>query len=121
MWTGPSVRARPVTGSLLFGHPHGLVYSRLCSTILSIYYLESVDLTQDRHYRTTVVRITPDIGCPRHTWCIEGYVTRSSIIVILIVILINWYGFGVFRVRAMASDGLPDGEQAGPSCAPLGP
>ena len=43
---------------------------------------------------------------------------RSSIIVILIVILINWYCFGV---RAMASDGLPDGEQAGPSCAPLGP
>ena len=109
VWTGPSVRDRPVTGSLLFGHPHGLVYSRLCSTIISLYCLESVYLTQDRHCRTTVVRITPDIGCPRHTWCIEGYVIRSSIIVILIVIVINWYCFGVFRVRAMASDGLPDG------------
>ena len=46
---------------------------------------------------------------------------RSSIIVILIVILINWYCFGVLRIRAMASDGFPDGEQAGSSGAPLGP
>ena len=113
--------ARPVTGSLLFGHPHGIVYSRLCLTIISLYCLESVDLTQDHHCRTTVFRITPDICCPRHTWCIEGYVIRSSIIVILIVILINWYCFGVLRVRAMASDRLPNGEQAGPSCAPSGP
>ena len=51
---------------------------------------------------------TPDICCPRHTWCIEGYLFRSSIIVILII----WYCFGVFRVRDMASDGLPDREQA---------
>ena len=42
---------------------------------------------------------------------------RSSIIVVLII----WYCFGVFRIRAMASDGLPDREQAGPSCAPSGP
>ena len=40
---------------------------------------------------------------------------------ILIVILISLYCFGVLKVRAMASDGLPDGEQAGPSCAQLGP
>ena len=77
-------------------------------------------LCSARHCRTTV-RITADISCPRHTWCIEGCVIRSSIIVILIVILISLYCFGVFRVGAMASDGLPDGEQAGPSCAPLGP
>ena len=121
VWTGPSVHTQPVTGSLLFGHLHGLVYSRLCSTILSIYCLERVDLTQDRHCRTTVVRITADISCTRHTWCIEGCVIRSSIIVILIVILISLYCFGVFKVRAIASDGLPDGEQAGPSCAQLGP
>ena len=121
VWTGPSVRTRPVTGSLLFGHPHGLVYSRLCSTILSIYCLERVDLTQDRHCRTTVVRNTADISCARHTCCIEGCVIRSSIIVILIVILIGLYCFGVFKVRAIVSDGLPDGEQAGPSCAQLGP
>ena len=39
----------------------------------------------------------------------------------IIVVLIIWYCFGVFRVRAMASDRLPDREQAGPSCAPSGP
>ena len=121
VWTGPSVRTRPVTGSLLFGHPHGLVYSRLCSTILSTYCFERVNLTQYRHCRMTVVRITAYISCPRHTWCIEGCVIRSSIIVILIVILISLYCFGVCKVRAMASDGLLDGEQAGPSCAQLGP
>ena len=38
---------------------------------------------------------------------------RSSTIVVLII----WYCFGVFRVRAMVSDR----EQAGPSCAPSGP
>ena len=42
---------------------------------------------------------------------------RSSIIVVLII----WYCFRVFRVRAMASDILPDREQASPSCAPSGP
>ena len=74
-------------------------------------------LMQNCHCQTTVVRITPDICYSRHTWCIEGYVIRSSIIVVLII----WYCFGVFRVRAMASDGLSDREQAGPSCAPSGP
>ena len=42
---------------------------------------------------------------------------RSSIMLVLII----WYCFGVFRIRAMASDGLPDREQAGPSYAPSGP
>ena len=37
------------------------------------------------------------------------------------MILISLAWLGVFKVRAMASDGLPDGEQAGPSCAQLGP
>ena len=40
---------------------------------------------------------------------------RSSIIVVLII----WYYSGVFRIRALASDGLPDREHAGPSSAPL--
>ena len=62
-----------------------------------------------------------DTSACGHTWCIEGGVIRSSIIVILIVILISLYCFGVFKVRAMASDGIPDGEQAGPSCAQLDP
>ena len=98
VWTGPSLRTRPVTGSLLFGHPHRLIYSRLCSTILSTYCFERVNLTQYRHCRTTVVRITVDISCPRHTWCIEGCVIRSSIIVILIVILISLYCFGFSKL-----------------------
>ena len=99
--------ARLVTGSLRFGHHHGL---------LSFHCLEGV-LTPDCHCRTTVVRITPDICYSRYTWHIEGYVFCSSIIVVLII----WYCFGVCRIRAMASDGLPDREQAGPSCAPSGP
>ena len=43
--TGLSLCARPVTGSLRFGHPHGL---------LSLHCLESVALTQNCHCRTTV-------------------------------------------------------------------
>ena len=117
LWTGLAVCARSVTGSLRFGHPHGLVCSCFCSTIISLRCLESVDVPQDRHCRMTVVRNTPDICYPRRTWCIEGYLFRSSIIVILII----WYCFGVFIVRDMASEGLPDREQAGPSCALSGP
>ena len=117
LWTDLAVCARSVTGSLLFGHPHGLVYSCFCLTFLCLRCLESMDVSQDRHCRTTVVRITPDICCPRRTWCIEEYVGRSSIIVVLII----WYCFGVFRVRAMESDRLPDREQAGPSYAASGP
>ena len=77
-----SVCARPVTGSLCFGHPHGL---------LSPHCLESVTLMQNYHCQSTVVRITPDICYLHHTWCIEGYVIRSSITVILTV----WYRVGV--------------------------
>ena len=42
------------TSPLRFGHPHGLVYSCFCSTFLSLHCLESVDLTQDRHCRTSL-------------------------------------------------------------------
>ena len=49
LWTGLSVCARSVTGSLHFGHPHGLVCSCFCSTIISHPYLECVDVPQDRH------------------------------------------------------------------------
>ena len=115
--TGLSVCARLVTGSLHFGYPHRLVCSCVCLTILSPRCLESVDVPQDRHCRTTIVRYTPDNCCLRRTWCIEGYLFRSSIIVILII----WSYFGVCRIRDMASDGLPDSEQAGPSSALSGP
>ena len=89
----------------------------LTATSVTTEVLESVDVSQDRHCRTTVVRIMPDICYPRLIWCIEEYVVRSSIIVVPII----WYGFRVFRVRAMASDRLPDREEAGPSCTPSGP
>ena len=114
---GLSVRTRSVTGSLCFGSPHRLVCSCFCSTILSLRWLESVDVPQGRHCRMTVCRNTPDICSSYRTLCIEGYLFKPSVIVILII----WCCFGVFRVRDMASDGLPDREQAGPSCAPSGP
>ena len=63
MWTGLSVCARSVTGSLHFGYPHGLKCSCFCSTILSPRWLESVDVPQDRHCRMTIVKNTPDICC----------------------------------------------------------
>ena len=108
LWTGLSVCARSVTGSLLFGYAHGLI-CRCFGAII---------VPQDRHCLTTVVRKnTPDTCYSRRTWRIEGYLFRSSVIVILII----WYYFGVFRVRDMASDGLLDSEQAGPSYAPSGP
>ena len=97
-----SVCARPVTGSLCFGHPHGLLF---------LHCLESVTLTQNCHCQTTAIRITSDICYSHHTWCIEGYAIRSSINVILTV----WYCVGVLRIRAMASDDWSEREQPGPS------
>ena len=49
--TGLSVCAIPVTGSLRFGHPRGL---------LSLHCLESVPQTQNFHCQTTVFQIRPD-------------------------------------------------------------
>ena len=79
--------------------------------------LRECGLTPDCHCQTTDVRITPVICYSRHTGRIEGYVFCSSIIVVLII----WYCFGVSRIRAMASDGLPDREQTGLSYAPSVP
>ena len=95
--TGLSVCAIPVTGSLRFGYPRG--------GLLSL------------HCQTTVIRVTPDICYSHHAGCFERYVIRSSIIVVLLI----WYCSGVFRIRAMASDGLPDTEQVGPSGDSSGP
>ena len=97
---GLSVRTRSVTGSLRFGYPHRLVCSCFCSTILSLRWLESVDVPQGRHCRTTVVRNTPDICSSCRTLCIEGYLFMPSVIVILII----WCCFGVFKVRDMVFD-----------------
>ena len=109
--TGLSVRTRSVTGSLRFGSPHRLVCSCFCSTIISLCWIESVDVSQGRHCRT------PDNCYSRRTLCIGGYLIIPSVIVILIICCC----FGIFRVRDMASDGLHDREQAGSSYAPSGP
>ena len=61
MLSGLSVRTRSVAGSLRFGSPHRLVCSCLCSTILSLRWLESADIPHGHHFRTTVGRNTPDI------------------------------------------------------------
>ena len=116
MLTGMSVHTRSVTGSLCFGSPHRLVCSCFCSTVLSLRWLESVDVPQGRHCRTTVGRSTPDICSLRRTLCIEGYLHIPSVFVILIICCC----FGIFRIRDMLSHGLADGEQEGPSYAPSG-
>ena len=105
-WVTP-LRISPQTCMQLF----------LLDNSLSFRWLESMDVLQGGHCRTTVGRNTPDICFLRHTLCIEGYLFIPSVIVILII----WCCFGVFTVRDMASDGLPDREQAGPSYAPSGP
>ena len=51
----------------------GLVCSCFCSTVLSLRWLESADVPQGRHCRTTVGRSMPDICSLRRTLCIEGY------------------------------------------------
>ena len=59
---GLLVLTRSVTGSLRFGSPHRLVCSCFSSTILSLRWLESVDVPQVRHCRTTVGRNTPSFA-----------------------------------------------------------
>ena len=60
IWLAPlassSVRARSVTGSLLFGSSHRLVRSCLCSAILSLRWIESADVPLCRHLESAVGR-----------------------------------------------------------------
>ena len=65
---GPSVCARTVTGSRLFGSPHRLVRSCLCSAVLSLRWIDgrviskgSTDIPQSHHLEMIVGRSTPDI------------------------------------------------------------
>ena len=115
--TGLSVHARLVTGSLRFRCPHRFVYSCFCLTVLSPCCIGSTDVSRDRPCRTTIIRYTPENCCLRRTWWTEEYLFQYSIIMFLII----WSYFGVCGVRNMASDRLPDSEQAGPSSAPSGP
>ena len=64
---GSSVCVRTVTGSLLFGSPHRLAWSCLCWAILSLQWIddleisrERMDIPQNHHLGTVVSRITPD-------------------------------------------------------------
>ena len=94
-WAGLSVRTRSVTGSLRFGYPHRLGCSCFCSTILAL-WLESVDVPQGRHCRTTVGRNTTDICSSCRTLCIEGYLFTPSVIVILII----WCCFKILSLQS---------------------
>ena len=65
---GSSVCARTVTGSLLFGSPHRLVRSCLYSVVLSLQWIDDIDISRDsmgipqnHHLGTVVSRIMPDI------------------------------------------------------------
>ena len=65
---GPSVCDRTVTWSHLFGSPHRLVRSCLCSAVLSLWWIdgrviskESTDIPQSHHLETIVGRSMPDI------------------------------------------------------------
>ena len=60
--------ARTVTGSLLFGSPHRLVRSCLYSAVLSLQWIDDLEISRERtdiphnhHLGTVVSRITPDI------------------------------------------------------------
>ena len=55
--SGTGRSAIPVTGSLRFKHPRGL---------LSLHCLESVPRTQSCHCQMTIVRVTPDICYSHH-------------------------------------------------------
>ena len=69
---GSSVCARTVTGSLLFGSPHRLVRCCRYSVVLSLQWIDDLDISresksipQNLHLGTIDRRITPDI-------CISG-------------------------------------------------
>ena len=64
---GSSVCTRMVTGSLLFGSPHRLVWSSLRSAVLSLWRIDDLDIFRrstdipHHHLVTVISRITPDI------------------------------------------------------------
>ena len=119
-----SVCARTVTGSLLFGSPHRLVWS-LCSAVLSLQWSDnlvisrgSTDIPQNHHLGTVVSRITPDI-------CLSVWTVRLGIYLVQLdfvkIVLLFSYFYRVFASRFMASSRSPDMDQVGPSYAPSDP
>ena len=125
-WLAPLARssmcARTVTGSLLDGSPHILVRFRLYSVVLSLRWLDDLDISRDSpnpqkfHLGTTDHRITPDI-------CIPGWSARVEIYLFLLreIVLLLCSFCRAFATRAMVSNRSPDMDQAGPSSAPSAP
>ena len=120
-----SVCTRTVTGSLLFGSPHILVRSSLCSAVLSLRWIddleiskESTDIPQNHHLETIVGRSTPYIFFSVWTVRVGIYLLPLSFARILIICCCF---YRIFRARDMASGRSPDRDQAGPSYAPSDP
>ena len=121
--------ARTVTGSLLFGSPHRLVRSCLYSVVLSLQWIdvlnisrESTGIPHNHNLRTVDSRITPDI-------CISGWTVRVEIYLpplnaklnFVKIVLIFCSFYRDFAARVMVSSRWPDMDQAGPSYAPSDP
>ena len=112
--------AQTVTGSLLAGSPHRLVRFRLYSVVLSLRWIDDLNISRESpipqkfHLGTTDRRITPDI-------CSPGWSARVEIYLLLLreIVLILCSFCIAFATRAMASDRSPN--QAGPSYAPSAP
>ena len=115
IWLAPlassSVCARSVTESLFSGSSRRLVRSCLCSVVLSLRWIESVDVPHCRHLQTAVGRSKPDI-------CSSGWTVRVKIHLLLprvaVILTLCCCFFGIFCVRDMASDGLTNNEPMGP-------
>ena len=139
---GSSVCARTVTGSLLFRSPHRLVRSCLRSAVLSLRWIDdldifqrSTDIPQNHHLVTVVSRFTPYICLSAWTvlispsWCGEiwdiAHWKRLGQYFIPLdfvrIVLILCYFCRVFAARFMASSRSPDMDQVGPSYAPSDP
>ena len=126
IWLAPlassSVCAQTVTGSLLAGSPHRLVRFRLYSVVLSLRWIDVLDISRESpipqkfHLGTTDRRITPDICSPGWSARVEIYLLLLREIVLLLCSFCR-----AFATRAMASDRSPDMDQAGPSYAPSAP
>ena len=122
---GSSVCARTVTGSLLFGSPHRLVWSCRCAAVLSLRWIDDLDISrestdspQTHHLGTVVGRITPDI-------CFSVWTVRLGIYLVPLnfarILLFCCCFHSIFAPRDMASSRSPDRDQADPSYAASDP
>ena len=126
IWLAPlassSVCAPTVTGSLLAGSPHRFVWFRLYSVVLSLHWIDNLDISRESpfpqklHLGTTDRLITPDIYSPTRPTRVEIYLLLLREIVLLLCSFCR-----AFVTRVMASDRSPDMDQVGPSYAPSAP